>query len=380
MAKIASRYYITLRDTSYVPIARFDSFQSLSYSRTVNNTGTFSFSINAEDSRADLFETDGLIEIYRSIPGMGIPWYCDFRGFHRYDSVDVSENGSQIFVSSGPDLMDLLARTGINYVPATIKAYKDTVAETAIKEYVEENCGASATVANGRESDGVLPDFLVQPTTGTGNAWEGDRAFENLLDVIRDIATDSDMDFDMSWDASVGKFVFNTYADQLGLDRTTVGLNTLTGLNGAGVVPTVFSLQYGNIKRLKKTYDRLSESNVVSVLGEGDGATRLVVVRQSSAITDSPWNRREISRPKTGFISEMEQYGDEVLDENKLKDTIEFSPLLQERCMYGVHFFLGDRITVIWKGTPIHKRIVSIQNTISSTEDLQITFSDSVKL
>jgi hypothetical protein len=379
MGSTASYYQIFVRDQSYAVIGIFDQFTTLSYTLEVNGACSYEFSINGADPRASLFELDGIVEIWRAIPGCLVPWYREFIGLHRVDLDDVDEKGNWIYKTTGVGLNDFLGRTIINYPPATIKSYKNAPSETAMKEYVEENCGASATIANEREIDGVLPDFQVAADGASGVVWEGDRAWENLLDILKEISKFSQIDFNVSWDDLTQKFVFETYVDQLGEDRTTVGLDPATGLNSAGNPPVSFALELGNISSLSRTFNRLSESNVVTVLGEGEGATVATEVRTTAATLDSPWNRREVSRSKSGFQSEMQTYGDGVLVELSAKDIIDFSPLSQEACLYGKHFFIGDKVTVTFKGISYNKRIFSITNSISEAdkkEKLSIVFSD----
>jgi hypothetical protein len=121
----------------------------------------------------------------------------------------------------------------------------------------------------------------------------------------------------------------------------------------------------------------MSESNSVTVTGEGEGATVAVQVRTLPSILDSPWNRREVSRPCSGFESEMKTYGDGVLQELSAKDIINFVPLSQSSCLYGKHYFLGDRVSFVHKEIVYNKRIFSISNSISGDkESLSIVFSD----
>lgn len=374
---IRSEYIVILRDQTYSRVALFDSWKTLSYSKEVNGINSYEFSILSSDERTDLFELDGLFEIYRAVPGCGVPFYREFIGFHRAVRESVSDSGESIFTSIGVGLNDLLARTIINYPPETIKSYKDTVAETAMKEYVEENCGASATIANNREYSGVLQDFLVDTDTASGPAWEGDRAWENLLDVLKDIARFSQIDFDVDWDELSETFIFKTYSGQFGVDRTYTNMDPSTGLNESGNSPVVFSLDLGNLSNITRNFDRISESNVVTVTGEGDGATVEVQVRSSTAVTDSPWNRREVCRPKSGYESEMQIFGDETLEELSAKDVLDFVPLMQPSCLYGKHFFLGDKVTISFRNVNYSKRIFSISNSISSSkEGIRMTFSD----
>jgi hypothetical protein len=377
MKSIAPKYMIKLRNQTFDIVAIFDSWLSLGYTKKVNGIHSCSLSLNSNDSRCSLFELDGLVEIWRTIPGITLPWYREFIGFHRGIIDSTAKDSKTSYVSNIVGLNDLLARTIINYVPATIKSYKNAPAETAMKEYVEENCGASATIANGRESNGVLPYFINEVDGALGAVWEGDRAWENLLDVLQDISRFSNIDFDVDWDSASEQFVFRTYESQYGEDRTIVGLNSTTGLNAAGNSPVIFSLERGNLSSIERVFDRLSESNVVTVTGDGDGATVAVEVRISADSASSPWNRREVCRPQSGFVSEMQTYGDSVLAELSAKDILHFVPLLQPECMYGKHFFIGDKVSVLFKGTYYALRIFSVTNSnVGKAEDISITFSE----
>jgi len=377
MESISPGYLIKLYDQTFNLVAMFDNWISLGYSKKVNGVHTCTFTLDSSDPRCLLFELDGIIEIWRSVPGCSISPYREFIGMHRGVQDATAKDSRTNFVSNIVGLNDLLARRIINYVPATIRSYKNAPAETVMKEYVEENCGASATVANGRESDGVLPYFIVEADGALGATWEGDKAWENLLDVIQEIARFSTIDFDVSWDSSSGYFMFSTFQDQLGEDRTITGLDPSTGLNSAGNAPVIFSLERGNISSIERVFNRLSESNVVVVTGDGDGATVAVEVRTGTSVADSPWNKREVCRPQSGYVSEMQIYGDSSLEELSAKDVITFVPLLQPKCMYGKHYFLGDRISVLFKGVYYSLRLYSITNSnISKQENIQVTFSE----
>jgi hypothetical protein len=342
----------------------------------VNDVGSCIITIQASDERCDLFELDGIVQVFRCVPGLNIQWYEDFIGLYRTPDYKVSENGEQLMSFISVSLNDLLARTIINYKEGTIKAYKNTAEETCMKEYVEENCGASATVANERESEGVLPDFVVEADAATGANWEGDRAFQNLLDVLKEIANKSLMDFDVVWDELTETFTFVTHEGQLGADRTTVGLNPATGKNAAGNSPVVFSLENGTLRDISYVYNRVDESNVISVLGDGDGSTREIQMRTAATSTDSPWNRRESSRPQGGFLSEMQNAGDIALEELSAKEVISFTPLLQASQMYGKDFSFGDKVSVYIRGVLYHRKITGVTNDVTGDGVIKLAFAD----
>ena len=362
---LAPNFYVKVYDQSYNVVAIFDNWVKLEYSKIINNVGVTTFSIDDSDTRSALFELDGIFEVYRSVPGLGVDWYREYIGLFRGPSNPVESSGLKTWTANIVSLEDFLARTTINYKAGTIFSYKKIAAETAMKEYVEENCGASATVVAGRLSDGVLPDFLVDTDLAAGAVWEGDKAYENLLDTLRSIADFANMDYTVTWSDATNKFTFITYLNQLGVNRTTTGLNPATGKNAAGYYPVIFSLDRGNMASLVYSYNRTSESNVVTVMGDGDGATRVTRMRSTTAATDSPWNRREIARPQGGFLSQMDTFGDEVLESTKAIEEVSFVPLFQESCMYGKDFFFGDSITVRVKGVDYNRRLVEIKNTVT---------------
>lgn len=375
---IAARYYVRLLDQSGIQVAIFDSFEGLEFGRTVGDVGYYNlFLADNGDSRLELFELDGQIEIFRSVPGVNLDWYAEFSGFHRREERSTMQDGAKFFESSGADYNDLLARKRIGYKAGTVLADKNDASETVMKEYVEENCGPSATVGNGREIDGVFPGFVVQSDGGVGVDWAGSRAFDNLLDVLRDISNFSLIDFEVAGSGPV-QFAFQTFEGQLGADRTTEGLSG--GKNGAGNDPVIFSVPYGNLQSLEYTLDRSTEGTVVFVLGSGEGSTRTIITRENeSARSDSPWNSRELSVPGSGqeFQYQLEDLGDEVLEEMKFSEIFVFPPLQQPSQLYGLHYFLGDKVTMRYGDIERNKRIVSVKTNVArGKEVITMEFAD----
>lgn len=368
---IAARYKVRLLNQGGAQVALIDSFEGLEFGHTVDDIGYYNLSlIDDGDSRLELFELDGQIEIHRKVPGVGLDWYDEFVGFHRRENRSTQQDGKKFFVSSGVDYNELLARRRIGYKGGTIRADKNAVAETVMKEYVEENCGASATVGNGREINGVFPGFIVQSDGGAGVVWVGSRAFDNLLDILKDIANYSLIDFIVSG-GGPAQFVFQTFDGQLGADRTTEGLSGK--LNGAGNAPVIFSVPYGNLQSLEYSLDRSAEGTVVFVLGSGEGSTRTIITREnSSALDDSPWNRRELSVPGSGqeFEYQLRNLGDETLEEMKFVETFTFAPLQQPSQLYGLHYFLGDRVTMRYGNIERNKRIVSVKISVAEGKEI----------
>ena len=363
-------------DQTSTQIDIFDKFTRININQKLNGVGSYTASFDGlTNARKNRFLLDGQLEFYRAVPGNELPWYVEFAGFHRAEQEEVKKDKKQVFSSIGVGYNSLLERTNIAYKEGTIRADKYDVGETVMKEYVEENCGYLATIANGRVVDGVLPNFHIQSDGRRGSEWSGSRAFENLLDTIQAIGEYTGVDFDVSRSASPG-FIFQTYNLLKGADRTIVGLDSATGENAAGNKPVTLSVNLGNLQNATYKKDRLDEANVCVVLGDGEGATRAVLYRKNdSAAQDSLYNRVEVARPSQvasipGLSEEaaaelktfsMQQTGDEVLNELQAKEDFTFKPMQQPSTLYGQHYFLGDRVTLQFRDFTVHKRIVGVQ-------------------
>jgi hypothetical protein len=373
---IAARYSARLLDQQSQQVDVFDRVTSFEINNKLNGVGSHTVIFDdLSDDRKNAFVVDGQLQIYREVPGVGLDRYVEFEGLHRASTEKIDKNKRDIFTSSGVGFNSFLERTNIAYREGTIRADKYDVAETVMKEYVEENCGPSATVANGRIIDGVLPYFTVQRDARQGPLWSGSRAFENLLDSLQAISSYAGVDFDVIRLGYPG-FVFLTYHLLKGADRTTIGLDSATGKNAAGNEPVTLSVSLGNLQEATYENNRLEEANVCIVLGDGDGSTREILARDDETEANrSPWNRMEVARPsQPAFIPglseeaaaelktfSMQQTGDEVLEELRAKEDFTFSPLQQPSSLYGLHYFLGDRITVQFRDFTAHKRIVGVQ-------------------
>ncbi|KON33819.1 hypothetical protein AC477_01130 [miscellaneous Crenarchaeota group-1 archaeon SG8-32-1] len=373
---IAPTYQVILRTPLSSQVEVFDRFTSIELNHKLNGVGSYTLALeDLTDERKNNFELDGQIEILRAVSGVDLDWYNEFEGFHRKSSEQITRDKQEIFSSIGVGFNSLLERRTIAYREGTIKADKYDVAETVIKEYVEENCGVTATTDNGRIIDGTYPHFSIQSDFQTGVEWSGSRAFENLLDTLKAISDYAQLDFDVVRSGYPG-FLFMTHNALKGTDRTVDGLDPATGKNAAGNYPVTLSVNLGNLEQGTYEDDRLSEANVCVVLGDGEKSTRNVLARSNAlAASDSPWNSIEVSRPsQTAFIPglsedaaaelktfSMQQTGDEILEEMQAKKDFTFTPLQQPATLYGLHYFLGDRVTVQFRDFIINKRIVGVQ-------------------
>ena len=351
-------YHVVLKNQSGVQVALFDDWRTLSFAHRINSVGSFSFGINGDDSRASLFALDGQIEIYRSNLQQSISPYLEFEGLIRAYERRYDVDGKRHFVVEGRGYNDLLARRVVAYYTGSAYSNKSGVAETVMKEFVSQNAAASAT-APPRLFDGVLAGLTVQADGATGVSWTGARAYRNLLEVLQGIANDTGtMDFDVVGNGAAA-YLFKTYLNQRGTDRTTAGLSASTGLNTAGNAPVVFSVLFGNMEQPIYRDTRLSEINAVMVLGGGAEDARAVVQRtNSSAIADSPINRREISKDarNESATAGLNTVGDTALLNLQRKQTFNFKFIETDSTQYGRDFMWGDKVTARFYAKKIKER------------------------
>lgn len=373
---IAARHQIRLKDQSGSVVAIFDNFKSLKVTRVVNDVGSFTITfVDNDDPRFDMFETDGQFELWRSVPGCDLAWYREFSGMIRRFVRSVKEDGSKEFIASGFDYNHLLARRVIAYKDGTVFSVKDDYAEDCMKEFVEENCGPSANDVS-RIRNGVFTGFTVEAESAAHDEtpeWSGSVSFQNLLDVLQEVSnfslggvpTTRAVYFGVE-DNGVAQFIFRTYLDQPGTDRTST---------------VFFGIALGNMASLDLDIDRSTEANAVIVLGQGEGSTRTVIARENSTDgDDSAWNDIEISRPASlnEFSYQLEDFGDSLLQENQKRELFNTKPLQTPSTLYGKHYFLGDLVTVRHGTTDYSKMIIKVDISAepSKGEDVDIDFED----
>lgn len=379
MAKLVPVYQLILKDTTGTQVAIIDDYRSLQFQKIVNDSGFFTLILNENDPKRSLFERDGQLEIKRKIPGL-TNWYTEFECVILDFTSVIFQNGNAQFTVVGAGYNELLKRRVIAFQEETVYSKKNDNAETVMKEYVIENIGADALVVNGRYYDGDVTGFNVEVDTGAGAIWGGERSGKNLLSTLQEIANYSSIDFNVVG-TGAGTYEFRTYLNQLGDDRTTVGLNTTTGLNAAGNPPQIFNVNLGNVKELLFQQKSKDTANTIYVYGQNYGASRdLEIATDIADIALSPFGVREMMRGGGSQASavELQYLADELLISTLPRTDISFIPLDIVSSLYGVHYFFGDKVTIHFNGVDYDKRIVSVRVSVSpgGEGDKTFTFAD----
>jgi len=376
---MAARYQVIIRNQAGAQVAILTEWITLDYSLRLNDVGGYTLEINGELAAVDDFVVDGQIEIRRRDQDASpeIEWYTDFHGFQRTRQQRTEQDGRSVFASQGADFKHLLARRAILFRDTTSGAAKTGPGETVMKAYVNENAGPGAT-APPRLFNGVFAGLTIQADGAAGSAWDGNKPYRPLLDTLREIADATDVDFDL---VSTGgaTFEFQAQVAPLGVDRTTIGLDPLTGLNGAGNPPVIFSLDFGNMEIPALTTHRLNEVTAAIVLGQGAEGNREVVQRASAATADSPWNRIEGIRlaNQVDAVAGLNAMGDAMLQELQARIVFSFQALQIPATLYGRDYFLGDQVTARYATTERNFQITAVAVRVAEgREDIQIEVSD----
>jgi hypothetical protein len=371
-------YQVVLKNQVGTQVALFDDFNSLTFGHKVNDAGYFSLQLDGGDDRWPLFALDGQVEIYRSWKDWGLDWYLEFEGFCRTFVRQTFENGVRIASVYGQGYLDLLRRRIIAWPSGTAGAGKSGPVETVIKDYVNQNAGPGATVAAGRLANGVTAGLSIVPDAALGVAWEGSRAYTNLLATAQEIGDATGHYFDVIG-IGAGLFEFRTYFGHRGQDRRVIGISP-TGLNADGNAPIIFALEYGNMQEAVYSINRKAEANALFLLGRGDGENRTIETMEDAlAIAESPWNRCESGRNASleTTTAGMQARGDAYLDEAGAKHDFVFKPKQTVANLYGKDYTWGDLMTAVYEEVTAQVEFLGVDISVGEGgEDISCTFKE----
>jgi len=212
-----------------------------------------------------------------------------------------------------------------------------------MKEFVDENMGATAV-----DTDRDYSDYIsIQADASGGTQLRKACSWENLLGVLWALhvssrETPSTASFFGVVPLGTGyDMEFRTKIGQWGQDHRHPG-----GVDGA----VVFSVDSGNVSYMRQSYDSDDELTVVYGLGPGQRDDRMQVeVTNATGITDSVINRIEAAYENSNSedSDNLTDQSEERLREHLPKENFAFTPQSIRGCEIGVHWDLGDRVTVI---------------------------------
>lgn len=379
---MSTSYRIDIKNQLGTRVASLTDWRRLEFTRRVNGIDTYVLEIDGElIDIVTLFTLDVQIEVWRQILDISptLLLYLEFEAFHRTEQRSTTADGRTLFTSNGAGYDHLIDRRSILYPAGSVQSSKSGAGETVIKEYVDENAGSAATFPPRLLASGVTQGLTIQADGGAGTPWSGGRAYQNLLKVVKEIADATTVDFEVIG-TGPATFEFCARARPIGSDRSVVGLDVLTGLNGASNPPVIFSLAFDNMAVPQYALNRREEKNVIAVLGQGIGVDREVIQRKDDAlIADSPWNRIETTRQanQESTTEGLDAVGDSLLEESQPVESFSFQTLETDSAVYGRDFFLGDIVTTRYQGVEKNLQIKSVTIRVNQgQEDISITVSE----
>lgn len=358
-----ARYQIRVYDSSGVLQGILDpetTIRDFQLERRVNQVDILTIHTWDDPEITGLFSLDGFIEVWRKVDKAGTDWYIESTCFNRTPQHQLTEGQSAIYTAYGRGLLDLIRRREILYFATTAQTLKSGPGETVIKQFVEENAGPSAVFP--RIADGAQLGLTVEPDAGQGVIWSGQRSWQNLLTVIQEIASLTNVDFDII-KTGAQTFEFRCYYPQRGTDRSTT---------------VRFSPTLGNMLNPSYTLSRTEEVTRVAVLGQGQDESRRVVIRESADAADSPWNTIELTLDarRESTLAGLNAAGDEQLLKTSKKESFEFGVLQTSTLQYGHDYFLGDIINASFGIVSTNSKITgALINLNDGRETINLEFS-----
>jgi len=361
---MAAEFYISVLTAAGTEKRLITDYLSLVYTRSVNDFDYCVFQLPDNHAAMNDLVDKCQIEVYRRNMDYGIDWYRDFVGLLR-KPIDFAtdSDGATTATFAAMDILGMLAwRTIAWYTGVTDRSeFTSVKAETIMKNLVKYNAGSLALASNGRIRDAVITGITTQTDAAGGNTKSWSCAPEdNLLETLQKlVSAGAGGDFALVKTAAA-TFEFRFYSGQLGTDRTAT---------------VVFSLANGNMTEPHYIVDYTEEKTVAIIGGEGKGADRVVVVRNSTAFNPSTNNIETfVNGSSYKTVTALEAVGDGELYDRQARPSLTFKPLQTKATAYGLHYFLGDLVSAEYRGVTTTQKIqrVTISHNDDGAEDVAV--------
>lgn len=307
-------------------------FTGLAYTKKVNHPGFMIFRLRGDHELLASIADKWQVEVWRKPEGQA--WARDFVGLYRQPEWAWGEYS--IFQGYCPGLMSILGWRIVNYPAGTADktVFTSDPAETVANTLVKYNATSDATTGNGRKRDGAISGLTVEANGAAGNTINWYCAQANLLETLQDIARVGGGDFDVVKTSSTA-WQWRWYEGQLGTDRSA---------------SVTFAMDYGNMANPSYRETVIDEKTVACVWGQGEGTDRDYVTRTGTnyhATTNNIEVYINAQDIDLGDTDGLNSRGDTELDAVEARNEFTFDVLQAPATLYGVHYFLGDKVTAV---------------------------------
>ena len=312
-----------------------EGVESAQFKRVEFEVGDLTLEV-APDLPLDFYQTFNIIEVHRRTVG----------AFERYRSyillnteLECDDKGIRYKLEC-LDSNVLLEWRQVAHYKGTPEAQKTGLADDVAKAYVAEAMQANTAAGNFPDRDWT---GFVTSAPNTGQALgtiDRDFSWRDLLSVVNEISEENTtqtgqyMTFDMT-SPNVGEYEFQTYVDQLGVDRRGDFLN--------------LTVQSGTLSKLVFSQDALDARTVVYALGPGEGVNRLIATAQSAfGIGASRFGWRETSEEakKGDSAASLQGVADDTLRDVIGRQYVDANFSNTSDVLYGREIDFGDIINV----------------------------------
>lgn len=349
---MAPIYTVQLYNAAGSPIGNVTGFLSVDVSRVLNAFDLAQIVLTSDNYYFSSFVYGAIVEVYRQDPALGIPVTREFAGFVVDVVTDIAPITTRRIIAAGMEW--LLQNRVIAYYAnvANRTVFTAQPAETILKTLFNFNIGSSATTANGRFLSGVLTGATTAATTGAGNTISIAVAGENLLKAMQTVQELAGGDFAVIYTAPA-TYTFTWYTGQRGTDRTA---------------SVQFSVDKGSIGRLRISESRIKDGTSAVVAGPGTESARQIVTRP--AVLPTGFDSREIwvdARNGQTNTTALQNVGTAELGAfTRGRVTYDADIVQIPSALYGVHYFLGDLVTVYTGVTTVSQKIYGVKLGINS--------------
>lgn len=348
------------------------SFISLVYTRKLNTIGTLTLKFPYSNKLFRMFKAETTLGVYRKLPGVGYTIDGNTRWFVRKITDNTDQQGGRYLEIEAYDAMTLLERRYMAYNQGNEYTTKVDYADDMAKTIMNENFGALAL-----EEERDISDYLeidVERSLCSAIYKEFQRetllaSLQSIVDTSKDYGTT--MYFDILYVPESKTFIFKTFLNQRGIDLR---------IDNYGLKSVVLGETYNNLSNITADYDYTKEANYVYVGGSGVGDIAAIAsVYDPKRIAASPYGRIETykSGVSTASVSELKDEAKAELSDRAPRIKIEGKVRDIEGTKYGIHYYLGDRVTVVYNDNYFDVDVESVTTTVTEAgESVEITLSE----
>lgn len=205
---------------------------------------------------------------------------------------------------------------------------REDVAETLMKDWVNENAGDLASIER------QIPNLSIAPDQGRGGNVSYAVRYQKLSQILEEIGRAGGLGWEVSYDIQSQESVFDVIEPT---DRT----------KGSGT-PVFLDIDFETILELNIIESVLGKKSYAYTGGAGEGQDRIIAETFLNTLEPTGFDRREIFVDAGGLtsLSNIERAGNVELLKRQIDDIIQVNINQFGSFQLGEDWFVGDFITV----------------------------------